>query len=81
MKLLISPTFLINIDNIVLFCLTGVMSFLWLVCFCYLTDFWRRTNNFFNSPGAQAALAFAFFSLLIFVSSDRSMLFSGIYFI
>jgi hypothetical protein len=49
----------------------AVWAFMWLVCFAFLTDQWRVTDSYYkyysNKDAAQAALAFAFFSLLIYV--------------
>lgn len=48
--------------------LSGIFSFIWFICFCYLTDAWRNT-----SPSVKAvadvsyintAIAFSFFSII-----------------
>jgi len=48
----------------------GGWGFMWLVCFCFLADMWRRGQYAFFTDTAQAAIAFSFFSLLTFVSMD-----------
>jgi len=50
--------------------LLGVWTFMWFVCFCFLTDSWRRTNNVAalkHKSASEAAIAFSFFSLAVFV--------------
>jgi len=48
----------------------GGWGFMWLVCFCFLADMWRRGPFSAYKDTAQAAIAFSFFSLLTFVSMD-----------
>lgn len=54
---------------------SGIWTFLWFVGFCYLTDKWRKQDNkgAFSSHeknNAQAAIAFSFFSIFSWVSTD-----------
>ncbi|XP_070579896.1 synaptogyrin-2-like isoform X2 [Ptychodera flava] len=40
-------------------------TFMWFVCFCYLTDAWRKTNpKHYGADEVQAAIAFSFFSII-----------------
>ncbi|CAD5117665.1 DgyrCDS6417 [Dimorphilus gyrociliatus] len=47
---------------------SGVWTFFWFVCFCYLTDAWRKTTKevVYGVSGVQAAIAFSFFSIASF---------------
>ncbi|XP_062508531.1 synaptogyrin-2-like [Corticium candelabrum] len=50
-----------------------VWSFMWFVGFCYLTDRWRKTLDKYSVPSdiknnAQAAIAFSFFSIVVWVA-------------
>jgi hypothetical protein len=51
---------------------SGVMSFLWFVCFCYLANSWRistppMTGGYWRgTSGIEAAIAFSFFSTASF---------------
>lgn len=47
---------------------SGLWTFFWFVCFCYLADAWRKTTvgAEFGSSGPQAAIAFSFFSIASF---------------
>jgi hypothetical protein len=56
---------------------SGLLSFLWFVCFCYLTAAWKKTNftdnpygeaAWQNKSGIEAAIAFSFFSIGICVA-------------
>ena len=52
---------------------SALWCFLWFICFCYLADMWRRTDNaesFETSQvnNCQAAIAFSFFSIITWVS-------------
>jgi len=50
---------------------SGIMAFLWFVCFCYLANGWRLSNHktYWNGTSAiQAAIAFSFFSIPSFVA-------------
>lgn len=50
---------------------SGVWTFMWFVCFCFLTDLWRRTNNeaaLKHKSASEAAIAFSFFSLAVFAA-------------
>lgn len=44
---------------------------MWFVCFCYLTDAWRKTDEeLSNKAGVhriQTAIAFSFFSIITWV--------------
>ena len=46
---------------------------MWFVCFCYLTDKWRKTPDAIKPPDnrgksdVQAAIAFSFFSIIVYV--------------
>jgi len=51
--------------NMLLF--TGLFSFLWLLCFSYLTSKWRRSYKGRHRSTSEAPLAFAFFCLVIYV--------------
>ncbi|XP_038067652.1 synaptogyrin-3-like [Patiria miniata] len=47
---------------------SGLWTFMWFVCFCYLTDAWRRAPAEFGEIAgagqARAAIAFSFFSII-----------------
>ena len=51
---------------------SALWCFLWFICFCYLTDMWRRMNtdplNTSQINNCQAAIAFSFFSIITWVS-------------
>jgi MFS family permease len=49
-------------------CFSCAWGFMWLVCFCFLTDNWRRSYYQYRKAPAEAALAFSFFCLAIFVA-------------
>ncbi len=50
----------------------GILIFLWFIGFCYMADQWRQQNPK-DQPGwngrnsVQAAIAFTFFSILVWV--------------
>lgn len=48
----------------------SVWSFLYFVSFCYLTDSWKRHGeaDFWGKSGVEAAIAFSFFNIGIFVA-------------
>ncbi|XP_065826426.1 synaptogyrin-2-like [Oscarella lobularis] len=58
------------------FVVSIVWSFTWLVCFCYLADRWRTTAGRWThltahvQNNAQAALAFSFFSIGVWVALE-----------
>lgn len=45
-------------------------SFLYFVCFCYMTNSWRSHYDpeFFGKAGVEAAIAFSFFNIGIFIA-------------
>ena len=50
----------------------GILVFLWFIGFCYMADQWRQEPNkdkdgWNGRNSVQAAIAFAFFSILIWV--------------
>jgi len=48
--------------------LAGSFTFLWLLCFSYMTSKWNRSHKgFAHRSTAEAPIAFAFFCLLIYV--------------
>lgn len=50
---------------------SGFWTFLWFVCFCYLADKWRRTENDMSTwgeSGVEAAIVFSFFNIGTFAS-------------
>jgi hypothetical protein len=51
---------------------SGFWTFLWFVCFCFLSDTWRRTEDD-NSPwgesGVEAAIVFSFFNIGTFAGT------------
>ncbi|GAB6031154.1 Synaptogyrin-2 [Chamberlinius hualienensis] len=52
----------------------GIWSFLWFVCFCYLTDQWRKTTLdslplSYVASNLRAAIAFSFFSIFSWAAS------------
>ena len=56
---------------------SAIWAFMWFVGFCYLTDKWRKTNHKgylskHTKNNAQAAIAFSFFSIIIWVSYFQS---------
>jgi hypothetical protein len=54
---------------------SGGLVFLWFIGFCYMTDQWRQEDEK-DLPGwngrnsVQAAIAFAFFSIIVWVSFE-----------
>lgn len=48
--------------------ISGLMSFLWFVCFCYLTNSWRISPEHRNKSAMEAVLAFSFFSTGCFIA-------------
>ena len=61
------------------------MLLLWFIGFCYMTDQWRREPNqdlrgWNGRNSVQAAIAFAFFSILIWVYLKRDFSFERIVF-
>lgn len=43
---------------------------MWFVCFCYLTDAWRKAVkpiDDYGKSGVQAAIVFSFFSIIVYV--------------
>lgn len=45
---------------------SGTWTFFWFVCFCYLADTWRRTENDesdWGESGVEAAIAFSLFNI------------------
>jgi len=49
----------------------ALWTFMWFVCFCFLVDAWRKTADpslQIHKSGAEAAIAFSFFSIAVFVS-------------
>ena len=59
------------------FIFSVMWSIMWFVGFCFLTDMWRRTDRGLLSGdtinNAQAAIAFSFFSIVIWVRSRDLM--------
>lgn len=53
-------------------CFLGAWTFLWFVCFCLLASQWGRTHDVRGIPqdAARATVAFSFFSIATWVSSD-----------
>lgn len=47
-------------------CYSCAWGFMWLVCFCFLADMWRR-QAYGHYSTAQAAIAFSFFSLVVYI--------------
>lgn len=51
----------------------GVFVFLWFIGFCYMADQWRQApknlEGWNGRDSVQAAIAFAFFSILVWVGS------------
>jgi hypothetical protein len=54
---------------------SGIWSFLWFICFCYLTNLWNKTKAadvifkvHISYSGNQATLAFSFFSIIVFIA-------------
>ncbi|XP_019368278.1 PREDICTED: synaptogyrin-3 [Gavialis gangeticus] len=52
--------------------ISGILSFLWFVAFCFLANQWQRTPSskgvWQGADAARAAIAFSFFSILTWVS-------------
>ncbi|CAF5204706.1 unnamed protein product, partial [Rotaria magnacalcarata] len=51
---------------------SGILVFLWFIGFCYMTDQWRKEpdknkNEWNGRNSVQAAIAFAFFSIFVWV--------------
>uniref|UniRef100_A0A8C4NC24 Synaptogyrin 2b n=1 Tax=Eptatretus burgeri TaxID=7764 RepID=A0A8C4NC24_EPTBU len=46
---------------------SGIWTFLWFICFCVLTDNWRRQDQKYSYLGdcARAAIIFSFFSIFV----------------
>lgn len=74
--LVIEATFenIVNLDNrryalISELTFSALWSFMWFVCFCYMADTWRRqTKTIYSTSNAQAAIAFSFFSIFVFLA-------------
>lgn len=50
---------------------TGLWAFMWVVCFCYLCDAWRKSDmpsDGYGLNNIRAAIAFSFFSVFAWVS-------------
>ena len=51
---------------------SALWCFLWFIGFCYLADMWRRTEkdsfHRMHINNCQAAIAFSFFSIIVWVS-------------
>ena len=48
------------------------MTLFWFICFCYLTDAWRKTSDEIKSKAevnlVQTSIAFSFFSIITWVT-------------
>ena len=59
---------------------SSLWSFIWFVCFCYLANSWRKTSDEAKEEAEankiQAAIAFSFFSTLIWVFTPLRTLIS-----
>lgn len=57
--------------------LLGFLSFLWFVAFCFLANQWQRTKMskgaLQGADAARAAIAFSFFSMVVWVSSASGL--------
>ncbi|XP_009575406.1 PREDICTED: synaptogyrin-3, partial [Fulmarus glacialis] len=57
---------------------SGFLSFLWFVAFCFLANQWQRTTMSKGisqgADAARAAIAFSFFSIIVWVSSTSESL-------
>ena len=60
-------------ENLInLFFFSGALTFFWFIGFCYMTDQWRQEDQkdlpeWNGRNSVQAAIAFAFFSILVWV--------------
>ena len=69
--------FVVHFFTIILFLSAGFWTFMWFVCFCYLTNKWsnqkvsQRIIDIAGVNGVQTAIAFSFFSIPTFVSIDH----------
>ncbi|KFW04325.1 Synaptogyrin-3, partial [Fulmarus glacialis] len=56
---------------------SGFLSFLWFVAFCFLANQWQRTTMSKGisqgADAARAAIAFSFFSIIVWVSSTSEL--------
>jgi len=66
-----SVTLLSRLETPLCIAVVALWTFMWFVCFCFLCDTWRRTAVPLHKPAAEAAIAFSFFSIAIFVSSTE----------
>lgn len=62
-----------------------VILLLWFIGFCFMTDQWRREPNqdllgWNGRNSVQAAIAFAFFSILVWVYLKRDFLWEELFF-
>jgi len=57
--------------------LSGFLSFLWFVAFCFLANQWQQTTMSKGvsqgADAARAAITFSFFSIIVWVSSASEL--------
>ena len=67
--------FAFNVPSTSIVLFAGVLVFLWFIGFCYMADQWRQEPNkdvagWNGRNSVQAAIAFAFFSILAWVCAQ-----------